>query len=103
MLFTEEEGAEDHCSAVAEGCSFYSIIHKEIDQFPYPIIICGFTINTVKVYDDQAIKILNDKKTTLYFEFGILNYYSTGRFSVDTEVGNIQNINLLTDDDVSIP
>lgn len=62
----------------------------------------GFTINKVKICNDEEIKNLNDKKTTLYFEFGVLNYYSTSRFSIDTEVGNIQNINLLTDDEIPI-
>jgi len=92
---------ENDLDVMAEGCSFYSITNKRIDQFPYPIIICGFTINTVKVYDDQAVKNLN-KRSILYFEFGVLNYYSTSRFSVDTEVGNIQNISLLTDDEIPI-
>jgi hypothetical protein len=91
---------ETNFNVIAEGCSFYSITQKEIDQFPYPVIICGFTIKTVKVSDPIMVKNLNDKETTLCFEFGVLNYYSTSRFSVDTEVGNIHNINLLTDDEI---
>ena len=93
---------DNDSNIIAEGCSFYSITHKEIDQFPYPIIICGFTIDTVKVYDIQAIKTINDQKTTLTFEFGVLNYYSITRFSLNTEVGIIQNNNLLTEDEIPI-
>jgi hypothetical protein len=93
---------QNKLDVMAEGCSFYSITNKRIDQFPYPIIICGFTINTVKVYDGQVAKSLNNNKTILNFEFGILNYYSTCQFSIDTEVGNVQKVDILTDDEIPI-
>lgn len=85
----------NNLDVTAEKCSFYSIAAKEIEEFPFPIVICGFTIGSVKVYNDEMLKNINDKKTILYFEYGILNYYSTSRFSVDTEVGNIHCDNLL--------
>ena len=45
---------------------------------------------------------LEKEDITLCFEIGVLNYYSKTTFLVKTEIGDIQIINRLTDDDINL-
>jgi hypothetical protein len=86
---------------VAEGCVIYSVYETEIPQFSYPLISSGFLIHKVRVYDDHVLRRL-DPKNILCFQFGIINYYSASAFSIGTEVGKIESINILSNDEIPI-
>jgi hypothetical protein len=86
---------------VAEECAIYSVDKSEIPQFSYPVISSGFLIRKVRVYDEHVLGRL-DPKNKLCFQFGIVNYYSLGTFSIATEVGNIQSVNILSNEEIPI-
>lgn len=86
----------------AEQCAFYSINTMETN-ISIPLIVGRFTISRLKVYDDlRKINKIDEPESRLRFEFGILNYYSRSKFSLKTEIGEIQNINILSDDEIVI-
>jgi hypothetical protein len=84
---------------VAEGCIIYSVYEAGLSEFP--LISSGFLISNVRIYDDKALKRL-DPKDKLCFQFGIINYYSISTFDIDTEVGNIKSVNILSNDEIPI-
>jgi hypothetical protein len=85
----------------AEQCAFYSINTMETN-IPIPLITGNFTISNLKVFDNRKIKKIDEPELRLRFEFGVLNYYSRSKFSLNTEIGEIQNINVLNDNEIAI-
>jgi hypothetical protein len=69
---------------------------------PGPIIISRFLINVLKVYNTNTLDNLVREGVTLGFEIGILNFYSITNFMVNTEIGEIQSANRLTNDDINL-
>lgn len=66
------------------------------------MIISRFLINVLKVHNTDTLDYLVKERVTLCFEIGILNFYSTTNFMVKTEIDEIQSVNRLTNDDISI-
>jgi hypothetical protein len=83
----------------AEGCTVYSSNFNLIDNSPTN---AKFLIKVLKVSNINNLDNLEKQDITLCFEIGVLNYYSKTTFLVDTEIGDIQIINRLTDDDIKI-
>jgi hypothetical protein len=85
----------------AEQCTFYSINTIE-NNVSIPLITGNFKITRLKVYDDKKIKKIDEPESTVQFEFRVLNYFSTTKFLLKTEIGEIQNINILSDNEIVI-
>jgi hypothetical protein len=86
----------------AERCAVYSTSIRRDDTLPSPLIISRFLINVLKVYNTNTLdKVVRDG-VILCFEIGILNFYSTTNFMVNTEIGEIQSANRLTNDDINL-
>jgi hypothetical protein len=81
----------------AEQCAVYSTEIRELG----PLIISRILINALKVYNTNNLDNLENQGVTLCFEIGILNYYSTTNFLVNTEICDIQSFNILTNDDIN--
>jgi hypothetical protein len=86
----------------AERCAVYSTDFRQDDTLPDPLIISRFLISILKVYNNNNLDNLENEGITLCFEIGVLNYYSTANFLVNTEIGEIQSVNRLTNDDINI-
>lgn len=86
----------------AEQCAVYSTEIRQDDTLPSPLIISRFLINVLKVYNTNTLDNLVNEGVTLCFEIGVLNFYSTTNFMVNTEIGEIQSVNRLTNDDIDI-
>ena len=86
----------------AERCAAYSTEIRQDDTLPGPVIISRFLINVLKVHNTDTLDYLVKERVTLCFEIGILNFYSTTNFMVKTEIGEIQSVNRLTNDDINI-
>ena len=83
----------------AKGCAVYSYTFDIIDNSPKN---ARFLINVLKVSNINNLDNLEKQDITLCFEIGVLNYYSKPNFLVNTEIGDIQIINRLTDDDIDL-
>ena len=83
----------------AGGCAVYSYTYNLIDNSPEK---ARFLINFLKVYKINNLENLENAGNTLCFAIGVLDYYSTTNFLVNTEIGQIQNISRLTDEDFSV-
>jgi hypothetical protein len=81
----------------AEQCAVYSTEIRE----PGHLIISRILINVLKVYNTNNLGNLENQGVTLCFDIGILNYYSTANFLVNTEIGEIQSFNMFTNDDIN--
>lgn len=86
----------------AERCAAYSTQIRQDDNLPGPLIISRFLINRLKVYNTNNLDNLENEGITLCLEIGVLNYYSTTNFLINTEIGKIQSFNLLTNDDINL-
>jgi hypothetical protein len=86
----------------AERCAVYTTEIRQDDTLPGPIIISRFLINVLKVYNTNTLDNLVREGVTLGFEIGILNFYSITNFMVNTEIGEIQSANRLTNDDINL-
>jgi hypothetical protein len=100
--FIVDGEVENGIKISAEGCVFYSITPKETNNFPISLLTARFVVGHLKVYDDRKSNNLEKQEVTLCFEFGVLNYYSTTKFLLDTEIGEIQSINILSDEEIAI-
>jgi hypothetical protein len=86
----------------AERCAVYTTEIRQDDTLPCPMIISRFLINVLKVYNTNTLDKVVREGVTLCFEIGILNFYSTTNFMVNTEIGEIQSSNRLTNDDINL-
>jgi hypothetical protein len=86
----------------AERCAVYTTEIRQDDTLPGPIIISRFLINVLKVYNTNTLDNLVREGVTLGFEIGILNFYSITNFMVNTEIGEIQSANRLTNDEINL-
>jgi hypothetical protein len=85
----------------AERCAFYSTIFRKVNNLAASAMISRFLINALKLYNKDNLENLEKARLSLCFEIGVLDYYSRTNFSINTEIGEIQNISRLTDDDFS--
>jgi len=83
----------------AEGCAVYSYTFNLIDNSPEN---AKFLIKVLKVYNINNLDNLEKQEITLCFEIGLLNYYSTTNFIINSEIGEIQIIDRLTNDDINL-
>jgi hypothetical protein len=86
----------------AERCAIYTTEIRQDDTLPSPIIISRFLINVLKVYNSDTLNNLVNEGVTLCFEIGLLNFYSTTNSLINTEIGEIQSVNRLTNDDINL-
>ena len=54
------------------------------------------------MYNINNLDNLEKQEITLCFEIGLLNYYSTTNFIINSEIGEIQIIDRLTNDDINL-
>lgn len=100
--FTVGGEVQNGLTISAGGCAFYSFTPIEVNNFPIPLSTARFIVSRLKVYDEAKLKNLEEEEATLCFEFGILNYYSTTKFLLKTEIGEIQSVNVLSDEEIAI-
>lgn len=86
----------------AERCAIYSTNFQGSDNFPFPLITTRFLIRILNVHNADNLETLREEGTTLYVEVGILNYYSRIKLRLNTEIGEVQFSNRLSDDQITI-
>lgn len=85
----------------AEGCGVYTTNIVQTDNLDYPLITARFHIGILKVYNVNLENSENEE-ATLCIEIGILNYYARTNFLINTEIGEIESSNRLSNDDINI-
>lgn len=87
----------------AERCAAYSYTEAVIQENGLSIpLTARFHIHVLRVYKPNQLENIEKEGTALCIEIGVLNYYSTANFLINTEIGEIESYNLLSNDDVNI-
>lgn len=88
----------------AEKCRAYSYTEPIIQDkdLSIALLTARFHIHVLRVYNPDKLENIEKEGTSLCIEIGVLNYYSTANFLINTEIGEIESYNRLSNDDINI-